>query len=359
MESHQPKLLLIGFDGLDYELYKQFRDSDCTLLPSLAPIPVTGPSWTSIYTGDSMATHGVRDVYGFEFRRRYSHNDFVHLARWYIHNFGLMLRRKPALKRWATCQTTGSTHIWRTLSDAGLSLKTIAMPISCHAVEVNGTMISGFPVVDRKQWFYPPSIADKIPADYKELADMVHWFSDPERDKHSYWGDCLRELGIEAAKPRIIETTDRLLEFFISLPAADVEMIQFSFIDRMGHGFDMADEVMEFCYARVNALVRKLTEAREPGSTVIVSDHGFQGDDHTDYGVLALAGEIADRVHIPEGYTPSVLDIAPTLAGFLGTEHPCEGNNLTIESSYVTRNDESEAREKEQMKEHLRNLGYL
>ena len=68
MDIPRPKVMVIGFDGLDYELFKKRNSRDMLLLPLLAPIPATGPSWTSIYTGDSMARHNIRDVFGLEFR---------------------------------------------------------------------------------------------------------------------------------------------------------------------------------------------------------------------------------------------------------------------------------------------------
>jgi len=128
-EAVEPaRLLLIGFDGLDYELFRSCAPDGFEILPLLAPIPVTGPSWTSIYTGDAMATHGVRDVFGLEFRRYYSRNRLVHLFRWHLHNLGLVIRRKPPRRRHKSYETTCSTYLWDTLGRAGLTFKIVNMP---------------------------------------------------------------------------------------------------------------------------------------------------------------------------------------------------------------------------------------
>ena len=151
----------------------------------------------------------------------------------------------------------------------------------------------------------------------------------------------------------------RLIELFGQLPRADVEMIQFSFVDRMGHVFGVRGEVEQACYDLVDELIVALIESAQPDSTMIISDHGFQGDGHTDYGCLAVAGQLADAVTVAEGYTPSGLDVAPTLAGFCGASHACEGNDLTADRQYVTRDGAEEEQEKQKMMENLRDLGYL
>jgi len=353
------KVLIVGFDGLDYELFKRRSRLRCQLHPLLAPIPVTGPSWTSIYTGDSMARHNVRDVFGLEFRRRYSDNHVLHMLRWHVHNLGLMLRLKPPRRRHVTYQTTRSKYLWDTLGRAGITVKTVNMPVACPPREVNGVQVSGFPVIRRKPLCYPPALAERIPADYPQLSDMIQWFSDPERDSHSHWRRCLRRMGPEPAMARVVDDGERLVRLFLELPAADVEMVQFSFIDRLGHVFGISGRIEEFCYDLVDTLTRELVEGSRPATTVVISDHGFQGEEHTDLGCLAIDGQLQPAVKVPDGYTPSVLDVAPTLAGFFGLSHPCEGNDLTAAGHYVTRSLEEEQREKEKLMQHLADLGYL
>lgn len=359
MPESPDKLLVVGFDGLDHELFARHNALDLDVHPLYAPIPVTGPSWTSLYTGDSMTTHNVRDVYGLEFRRRYARNDVLHLLRWRLHNLGRVLRGKPAHKRYATYATTPSTHVWDTLGEAGVRVKIVNMPITCPVRPVHGVHVGGFPLIRRGRWYWPDEIGERIPDEYVDWVDITHWFQDPERDSHRQWRRELTKMGFDEGRRRAGEAADRLAGMFLSLPEARLEMVQFSFIDRFGHVFGVDGEVERWCYAKVGELLGRLIDAADPAGVLVISDHGFQGDGHTDYGVLAAGRAMRDRLRVPDDYTPSVLDVAPTIAAWFGATHDCEGNNLLAEGDYVTRDAEQDAAEKAEITKRLKNLGYL
>ena len=359
MASGRKKLLVIGFDGLDCELFKKRTPAGMDLWPLYAPIPITGPSWTSIYTGDSVATHGVRDVYGLEFRRRYSRNDALHLLRWHLHNLGRVLRGKPAHERVATYATTTSRYVWDTLGADGVTAKLVALPITCPVREVNGVQVGGFPVVRRSRWYWPDAIGPDIPHDYPQMVDVPHWFQDPERDSHRHWRQCLRQMGLAEASRRITDYAGRMVELFAALPGGELEMVQFPFIDRIGHVFGIAGQGQEFAYGLVGELIGRLIDLSRPDATLVVSDHGFRGDEHTDYGCLAAGRSIREAIKLPAGYTPSVLDVAPTVAAFFGHAHDCEGNNLLGGGEFVTRRSAQDLEDKAEITERLKDLGYL
>ena len=359
MQGSRSKLLVMGFDGLDYELFKQRGPAGLEVLPLYSPVPVTGPAWTSIYTGDSTTTHGVRNVYGLETRRRYARNELLHWVGWYGHQLFRLLRFKPLHRRYVTRARTQSKYIWDTLSAAGVRVKVVAMPITCPVRKVNGIHVGGFPVVTRKAWCYPAELSEKVPADYAKWCDIIHCFQDPELHSHRHWKRRLKAMGLEGPKKTLAENTEKLAAFFLSLPGADLEMIQFSFIDRLGHVFGMGGAPEEFCYDMVLRLIRNVGDAVRPEAMMVISDHGFQGDAHTDYGALGLGGTIRDLIHLPAGYTPTVLDVAPTIGGLFGVPHLCEGNDLTGVGPYVTRPREEDEREKADIMGRLRELGYL
>jgi hypothetical protein len=358
-QSSQAKVLVIGFDALDYELFSKRRPAGMTLHPLFAPIPVTGPSWTSIYTGDGMASHGVRHVFGMQFRRCYARNARLDLLLWRLHNLARIARAKPPRQKHLTYLTTESTYVWDTLGAAGVKVKTVNMPITSPAKEVNGIQVSGFPLLSGRRWFCPESVGPDLPGNYRELSDMLLWYSDPEFDSHRLWKERAGRAGSEEVEGRTRTTAHALADLFVALPRADVEMVQFSFVDRMGHVFGMSGETEEFCYDLVGRLVAKLAAEAPAESVMIVSDHGFQGSGHTDYGCLGLVGPLAEAVKVREGYTPSVLDVAPTLAGYLACRHECEGNDLTVEDDYVTRDTDAEKEEKQRMIKQLTDLGYM
>ena len=360
MGSPRGKVLVIGFDALDYELLARHNARGMRLAPLLAPIPVTGPSWTSIYTGDSAARHGVWNVFGLEFRKRYARNDRLQIVLWYLYNSWAVITFKKWRKRYATYATTPSKYVWDTLGRRGISFKIVNMPITCPVRPVNGVHIGGFPLVTRKRWYYPDSLAGGIPDDYLQMSDMIQWIAEPEWHSNRRWKRRLEEMGADTVLKRTEGDAHRMIDLFLRLPPADVEMVQFSFVDRIGHVFDMSGRIEDRCYKLVNELVGRLVESSSPASVLIVSDHGCQGRGHTDYGCLGMEGELAGSIRIPEGYTPSVLDVAPTLAGFLGCQHPCEGNDLTAAGRYRQAElSEEEQREKERMMQHLKDIGYL
>lgn len=359
-DTGNPKVLVIGFDALDYELFGKLSTSDLRLLPLLAPIPVTGPSWTSMYTGDSATSHGVWNVFGLEYRKRYARSDAVQLFLWRTHNLWRIITRHRAQERYATYATTKSTYVWDTLGAEGVSFKIVNMPITGPVREINGTHVGGFPLITRKPWYYPESIASQIPDDYMQMTEIIQWIAEPEYHSNRLWKKSLGDIGFEKVMERTETDAHRLIDLFLSLPAADIEMLQFSFVDRIAHVFDMSGEVAERCYKLVDKLIANILDASQPASVMIVSDHGAQGKGHTDHGCLALKGELAEAIRLPKEYTPSVLDIAPTLAGLMGSSHPCEGNDLTVEGNYEAASLNTEQQqEKEQLMQHLKDIGYL
>jgi len=231
--------------------------------------------------------------------------------------------------------------------------------VTCPARGVNGVHVSGFPLLQGRRWCYPPSLQDELPDDYPQMCDLIQSLCNPQRDSHRLWRRRLSELGLERACDKVVADSDRLVELFLRLGRADVEMIQFSFVDRLGHVFEMSGRVERFCYDLVGRLVRRLIDQAPAESTVIVSDHGFRGQTHTSHGCLGLSGPLRQAVKVPKDYTPSVLDVAPTICGFFGVVHDCEGNDLTSDGNYTTRHVPDEQREKQELLKRLTDLGYF
>jgi hypothetical protein len=359
MKAAGAKLLVIGFDALDYELFKAHTRLRSDLYPLYSPVPVTGPAWTSIYTGDSVAKHGVREGWGFSSVRRYARSEFGHrahwFARWLAGRCGLR-RREPVLR---TYRTTESVYMWDSLGKAGVTVKLVNLPITSPARAVRGVHVAGFPLDLRRRWYWPDSVSALLPQDYAELSDVIQWFEDPVLDRYHVWRGPLHAMGLAAAKEKVRRTAHRLADLFVALPRGDLEMVQFSFIDRLGHAFGIAGETEEFCYALADELVRAVLRGSCPDSMLIVSDHGFQGSEHTSYGCLAINGALAGRVRVPEDYEPSVLDVAPTIAGCFGaSHHPCEGNDLTSRRAIAARGAADADGDRAEIMARMRDVGY-
>lgn len=358
MQSSPVKLLVIGFDGLDDELFDTRNTLDLDVLPLFSPVPATGPGWTSIYTGDDASTHNIRDVWGMERFRRYARNPILNDVIWYLHQLGRLTRGKNLRGRYDTRETTRSTYLWDTLNDADLSVRLLNLPITCPARPVQGVHVAGFPLI-HEDWYFPTEIGALIPDDYPAIIDLNQWLQDPQYDAHGVWKRRITKFPRRTIFEKSRRDALQLCDLFDSLPAGDFEMIQFSFCDRFGHVYGVRDETEDVAYALVLGLIERLIDASEPDAVLIVSDHGFQGDEHTDRGVLGLGGAMRDEIDLPDGYVPSVIDVAPTIADVVGTEHVCDGSALTCADELTERPDDPYQDEKMEMLQRMRDIGYM
>jgi len=240
MQQNDCKLLVVGFDGLDFELFKAHCRVDLDIVPLHSPVPVTGPAWTSIYTGDGVSTHKVRDCFGLPTFRRYARNEVLHKALWRARQLIGKLGLREPLQECRTYADTSSRYVWDTLGAGGVSVKLVNLPVAAPVRQVNGIHVAGWPIDRRARWHWPDSIGRLIPDDYAELSDIIQWFENPVVDRGKVHRRCLRELGAQRAKDRTRDTCHRLARFFLQLPAAQFQMVQFSFIDRLGHVFGIS-----------------------------------------------------------------------------------------------------------------------
>jgi len=351
-------LLVIGFDGLDYELLCRHGLPCARLLPLFSPVPVTGPAWTSIYTGDSVGAHKVRDCFGLPGFRRYARNEILHQLLWRARLLVGRLGLREPLEETRTYATTSSTYIWDSLGRAGVTVKLVNLPAVLPVREVNGIHVAGWPLDKRRRWYYPDEIGPTIPEDYAEWSDIIQWYEKPVIDRGKIHREKLRKLGWEGARRKTEATSLELAKLFATLPPASFQMVQFSFIDRLGHVFGIQADAERFCYSLVNRIVELLLEQTSPDSFIVVSDHGFQKREHTDCGALAVGGTIAERLKVPSGYTVDVLDIAPTVAAFYGVGHPAEGNNLLGTEPVAGRKSHDEG-ERNRVIGRMREIGYF
>lgn len=359
MSETDTKLLVIGFDALDHEILRGRDHGDFRVFPLYSPLPATGPGWTSIYTGNDAAHHNVRDIWGFETSRRYARSDFAHGLLWRLHQLGRIAQFKKRRERYATPLTTQSKHIWRTLNETGHAVTLLNLPITCPIRPVDGVHVAGFPVVKRFKWFHPDAVAPRIPDDYTSMIDLIQWLQDPWLEGHGVWQKRIEAHDISEVKEKSRADAFRLLDLFLALPRAPFAMLQFSFVDRFGHVYGIQDDVATWCYDLVDELVARLRACYPSEAVMIVSDHGFQGPEHTDYGCLAVQGSLAERINPPDGYCPVVIDVAPTIAAFFGTHHPCDGNDLATVTTPNDRSHGKYAEEKAEIIERMRDLGYM
>ena len=169
------------------------------------------------------------------------------------------------------------------------------------------------------------------------------------------------------------EDSFELLECFMSLAECSFEMVQFSFVDRIGHVFGMEGEVQEKAYSLVNDILTYLSQKKNCENLLIVSDHGFQSGGpvygHTYYGTLAWKGANL-KTEFDLGEEATVKDFMPTILALYDLSYDSDGriiheilDDVDLEkharpgSQTTGTQDEEEVRAI--LERRLRNLGYF
>ena len=151
----RPKLVILGFDGLDPDLVKEFMDagempafkrvmSGGGMFPLGTTVSPESPtSWASFATGVNPGKHNIYDF-------------LVRDLRNYSIDLG-MVRREPAkfwfdwipVRRPKVISTRGGTSFWVTAGESGVRSSVLTVPITFPAETVpNGELLAGLPLPD-------------------------------------------------------------------------------------------------------------------------------------------------------------------------------------------------------------------
>jgi len=367
------RVLVVGFDALDYELFSRFASPGYSIIPLYSPVPITGPAWSSIYTGLSVPNHGISELWGRRKFRYYSRHKSLDDLLWNIRKLAGYMGLKSRMTDYRTYATSGNDFLWDVLSRNGIDCKLFNLPCTYPAREIRGIHVAGFPARGKRKICYPPEIADHIPEDFCKKSDLVQYVSDPYRDSIGSYKPRLEELGFDRVLEIAREDSFELLECFMRLTECPFEMIQFSFIDRIGHVFGLEGEVVEGVYSLVNDILAYVSQRKNCENLLIVSDHGFQPDGsvhgHTYYGVLAWKGSHL-RVEFDLEKEVTVKDFAPTVSALYDLPYDSDGrvvceilDDVDLEqyarlgSQATGTQDEDEIRAT--LERRLRDLGYF
>lgn len=311
-EPVQPRLLIVGFDALDYHLFEEHAQGGLCVHSLLAETPVTGPSWTTIYTGMGRHRHGVTDLWGRRFSGLRIRNGTA-----LVHAKEALLGRRDwrdfLTRTYSTCLVP---YIWDYLNKAGVEVGLFNLPITFPPRKVKGFHVSGFPIPPKGSYVYPSKLQKLIPSNYSEMSDMIQWFSNPLRDDVHSWEKPLLNMEFSSVLERIKRDSFALADSFCEMVRTeDFLMIQFSFLDRIGHVYGINEKTEHSLYASVNQLISFLQNRLRPQNLLVISDHGFQSTTHTDEGVFAYTG--IDFVHI-DSLRIDTRDITPTVLHLYG-----------------------------------------
>lgn len=284
----------------------------------------TGPSWTSIYTGQPAQVHGLTDLWGRPINGS---------------------RAFPTVKE---------SYLWEILNRHDLTCGVITMPITYPARVIKGYMVAGFPSPKL-------SITGSINVPEGFLVDHSEAIRQTERIPglgYSWHDQMTLEEDLEHLRQAELQKVE-VVRSLTEQSSTDSLFVQYSCLDRIGHELNnYARRGQPFDYRHVYEmydwfdaeLLPKLLEV-EADYLVIVSDHGWpkwcegQGA-HDPHGVFLVRGP-----DIPQGMRAECrnIDVMPTTLDVL--ELPPEavaGHSILLRQSDLDAIDH-----------HLEGLGYL
>ena len=262
-----PKVLIVSFDGGVWSNLLPISKSG--IMPNLTRIleegkhgnlestipPVTPPAWTAFMTGCNPGKTGVFDFY------EYQEGTY-----------------KPAL---TTSKSIQVPTLWKMLSDNGLKVGVVDVPINYPPPIVNGFIVSGWERPNNKKVFtYPEELQARL---IEKLGD---------------YPICLRTFDRQGTKDidflnNLIEITSKVGEaalWLLETEPTDFFMVHFQTTDIIQHSF--WDQIATLDFNSTNPVMKKIWEFyknldkylglirdRMPsdGTFFLVSDHGFGG----------------------------------------------------------------------------------
>ena len=265
MPEKKPKVLAVSFDGGVWTNLKPLADSG--IMPNLKKLleegfhsnlestipPVTPPAWTAFMTGCNPGKSGVFDFY------EYQEGNY-----------------KPLL---TTSKSIQTKTLWRLLSDNGIRVGVIDVPINYPPSEVNGFIVSGWERPSNKKVFtYPPELGNKL---IEKLGD---------------YPICLRTFDRQGTKDldflnSLIEITQKVGDaalWLLETEQTDFFMVHFQTTDIIQHSFwhqiatfdfnstnPVLKKIWEFYRVLDNYLGKLMDQVNSEGTFLLVSDHGF------------------------------------------------------------------------------------
>lgn len=265
MSENSPKVLIVSFDGgvwsnlipianagIMPNLQKLLNKGSYGNLESTIP-PVTPPAWTAFMTGCNPGKSGVFDFY------EYQEGSY-----------------KPAL---TTSKSIQVDTLWKMLSDNGLKVGVIDVPINYPPPEVNGFIVSGWERPTSKKTFtYPSELGPKL---IEKLGD---------------YPICLRTFDRQGTKDidflnSLIDITTKVGEaalYLLGTEKTDFFMVHFQTTDIIQHSFWREIEKLEFnsedslavkiwdFYRNLDKYLGLIKDkVSNDGNFFLVSDHGF------------------------------------------------------------------------------------
>lgn len=340
--------LMLGFDGMDYDLIVKNREhmpfiskllSNSVWGPLYSFHQDTGLSWNSIYTGGWATRHGMK---GFGFHLKY--------------------------KKWFEAEMP---YFWTWFNRHGLSVAVYNLPVIYPPKPISGWMVCGYPTPNPDEFTitYPKQLQKLIPDHEPGLAFRIFRIGNKK---------------IKAAEIREVNT--RLIDDFQVLwenQKTDMVAMQYRFIDDVGHTCLFYGTVsVKEVYQIADEMAKRIFEIVKPSKWMILSDHGHSLPEpytpeicfnrprlygHTRQGILIMgpmkSQHFATKMipcephyHAPRGERqfPGEIDPFPTICWMLDLPLP-----TGLDGQPFRPIGKLSPKEEEQIKNRLKALGYL
>jgi predicted AlkP superfamily phosphohydrolase/phosphomutase len=251
-------VLVIGLDGATFKVLGPLMDAG--KMPNLARIrdqgasgvlmstvpSLSGPAWTSFFTGLNPGKHGV-----FSWRRDPRSRDPTNLV---------------------SSRTVIGEKLWGLLGKAGLRSCIIGVPVTYPPEEMEGAMVTGvLTPMDAKVFTHPPGLSDELHAmgyrtDYE--------FKNDDYDGRDETRRALYKEIKELARARI-EAAELLLE----RGPWSLFVVMYGQTDQVQHFFWDDQEVLTEFFGimddHIGRLVEAFSKAHDRLHVLVMSDHGF------------------------------------------------------------------------------------
>ncbi len=263
------KLLIIGLDGATWDVLgprmregrmphlKAFIESGVSgILDSTKP-PITPAAWTTFMTGKHPGRHGILDFEKYDvFTNQVSFNSTYEIR---------------------------ERTIWEILSEKGLRVGAVNVPMTYPPRKVNGFMISGFetPSTDA-EFTYPPELKHEILKAIPDYDYRTNWRRRPGANPTEVLRDNLDYIA------NSFEQGVKLVELCGARYGWDALMVVYKLVDNLQHKtwkyldprFNAAHpreaEMVYDCFARLDDAIGKLLAyaRRHDAVVMMMSDHG-------------------------------------------------------------------------------------
>lgn len=262
------RVLIIGLDGATFDvltplmqaghmphLAKLVETGCAGILDSTKP-PITPAAWTTFMTGKGPGRHGIIDFERYDFTTNRL-----------TFNSTFQIREKT---------------IWQILSDKGLRVGCIHVPMTYPPRPVNGFVISGFETPDvNAEFTHPPELKDEILRRWPDYSYRSNW------QRSAFGGDELFDRNLQHIE-RSFEQGCEITEYCGERYGWDVLMVLYKLVDNLQHKvwryldpatrdrFPERARRCDLCFKRLDDALARLSAYAERHSamTVIMSDHG-------------------------------------------------------------------------------------